>query len=234
MPETLTEETTVFDYDELDHRAKANALDWFANQCCADNDWAQSTIDCAKEDGRKYGFEIDDVRYSISYSQGDGASWTGRINLDDFINACIPHDDPHIGAYIAIQAFIKDGWIGEHVDVISRSYYYSHSGGMYLGNLDDNALFSLIDRHDQRRNNVIEADGPLQGANVADLANDIDYEIMREDLERRLIDKAKEFADDIHEQLVADYEWETGEEHFRECIYINGWRFDENGKFVPQ
>ena len=47
--------------------------------------WDNCVIEDAKEQGRLRGFEIDKIYYSGFWSQGDGASWTGTINLTKFL-----------------------------------------------------------------------------------------------------------------------------------------------------
>ena len=47
---------------------------------------AEELIKQAKEEGQEYGFVIEHVLYNGFYSQGDGASWTGYVDIPKYIS----------------------------------------------------------------------------------------------------------------------------------------------------
>lgn len=89
MPEVITREITVYKFNELSETAKQHAIDDYA-QRSMDWEWWDTVYEDAKEDGKALGYDIDDIRFSGFWSQGDGASWTGRVNLYTFIEKHIP------------------------------------------------------------------------------------------------------------------------------------------------
>ena len=69
-------EIRVYDYEELSENAKARARDWY-REGGLDYDWYDSLFDWAKQAGACLGVQVDDIRFSGFWSQGDGASFTG-------------------------------------------------------------------------------------------------------------------------------------------------------------
>lgn len=214
-------EQTVYEYHELSDKAKD------AVRCTLIQNWeTDHIIDQAKADAPA-GFIIDDVRYSVTYSQGDGASWTGAINLIKFFEA---HPDPdYIGEEAIIIELMRNDWIDSTADVNQHSFHYVHSGTMKLGEVRDYAESAEDDA-----NNPVLAFGILENANVKDLFTSDDWDWARrlDAMLERALQAVRDYADHIYKQLQEDYEWQISDENIEELIYINGWRFDINGKFI--
>ena len=214
-------EQTVYEYHELSDKAKEEV------RCTLIQNWeTDDIIDQAKAEAPK-GFYIDDVRYSVTYSQGDGASWTGQINLIEFFEA---NPDPdYIGEEAIIIELMRNNWIDDCAGVNQNSYHYVHSGTMRLGDVIDYA-----DSAEDDSNNPVLAVGILENANVKDLFTSDDWDWARrlDAMLERALDAVKDYADVIYGQLKEDYEWQISDENIEENIYINGWRFDINGKFI--
>ena len=219
--ETITLEQTVYEYHELSDKAKDEV------RCTLIQNWeTDHIIDQAKADAPA-GFIIDDVRYSVTYSQGDGASWTGMINLIEFFEA---HPDPdYIGEEAIIIELMRNDWIDKEAEVNQYSYHYVHSGTMRLSDVIDYA-----DSAEDDSNNPVLAVGVLENANVKDLFTSDDWDWARrlDAMLERALQAVKDYADVIYKQLQEDYEWQISDENIEELIYINGWRFDINGKFI--
>ena len=219
--ETITLEQTVYEYHELSDKAKDEV------RCMLIQNWeTDHIIDNAKECPEK-GFIIDDVRYSVTYSQGDGASWTGSIDLITYFEA---HPDPdYIGEEAIIIELMRNDWIDDKADVNQNSYHYVHSGTMRLGDVRDYA-----DSAEDDSNNPVLAVGILENANVKDLFTSDDWDWARrlDAMLDRVLADARDYADHIYKQLQEDYEYQISDENIEELIYINGWRFDINGKII--
>lgn len=58
------------------------------------------------------------------------------------------------------------------------------------------------------------------------------YDVYRDigDAENEVTQLLRDFADWIYEQLEAEYEYQTSEEHILEACKDNGYEFDENGR----
>ena len=219
--ELVTTQQEVYEYHELSDKAKDEV------RCTLIQNWeTDDIIDQAKAEAPK-GFYIDDVRYSVTYSQGDGASWTGQINLIEFFEA---NPDPEfIGEEVMIIELMRNDWIDKEAEVNQNSYHYVHSGTMKLSDVIDYA-----DSAEDDSNNSVLAVGILENANVKDLFTSDDWDWARrlDAMLDRVLADARDYADHIYKQLQEDYEWQISDENIEELIYINGWRFDINGKFI--
>jgi hypothetical protein len=216
--ETITQPLA---FDELPHHAKYHAIAEYGQP---PDDWHDEIIARAKEDGPARGFVIDDVAFNGFHSQGDGASWTGYVDLPDFIEYHNKPDAKDFAQYVVLRELIKDGWCEEQVSISQHAYYYSHSGTMRSGGVDDRIHYAEDDSVMDR--------GILEGANVKELANSIDTDYLFNQLDEWLLSKAKDFADDIYKQLREEYEAYTSEEYFKDICDINGWRFDQRGNLT--
>jgi hypothetical protein len=215
MPTEIT--TLAYKFEELSDTAKNKVREWFSQ----DIDLSY-VIDDYKEKGEELGFRIDDVQYRVSYSQGDGASWTGTIHLPSFAER-IPASDPNYAAYMVLIELMRDGLVDNKVAIGRSSYFYNHSGTMGVEGIRQEKFY------DQ---DTTIYDGILQGANVWELFDNVVTDEFLETVQVGILKEAKEFADKIYKALVEAYEWEIGDEHIAECADINEWLFDENGKIV--
>jgi len=215
------------EFEDLDKNAKSNAIHLYGEP---PDDWYEEVY--AQYIGDKEleakGMFVDDIQYSGFYSQGDGASWTGRINLDDFIQHYVKPDHPDAGRYIALLALMQEDWISIRALIYTTSFMYVHSGGMKIEGVD---LMADIDAED---NDVVFKQGIFQGAVINAVARAIGVESLVNDLEEWVLAEARVLADEIYIALRDEYEHYTSEEYFMELIYINGWRFDSKGNLLTE
>jgi hypothetical protein len=215
------------EFEELDPRAKHNAISKYGDP---PDDWYESIY--AQYIGDKElefkGMFVDQIYYSGFYSQGDGASWTGRINLDDFITHYVKPEHPDAGRYMALLALMQEEWISVRALIYTTSFMYVHSGGMRLEGVD---VMADIDADD---NDLVFRQGIFQGASINDVARAIGVESLINDLEEWVLAEARSLADEIYVALRDEYEAYTSEETFNELIYINGWRFDSKGNLLTE
>ena len=215
------------EFEELNSNAKSNAISKYGEP---PDDWYEPIY--AQYIGDKEleakGMFVDQIHYSGFYSQGDGASWTGRINLDDFIQHHVKPDHPDAGRYMALLALMQEEWISVRALIYTTSFMYVHSGGMRLEGVD---VMADIDADD---NDSVFTQGIFQGAGINDVARAIGVEGLVNDLEEWVLKEAKSLADEIYIALRDEYEHYTSEETFNELIYINGWRFDSKGNLLTE
>ena len=219
MPTTI--EQTVYEYHELSDKAKDEVRSILIQNWETDH-----IIDQAKGNAPK-GFYIDDVRYSVTYSQGDGASWTGSINFIEYFEA---HPDPdYIGEEAIIIELMRNDWIDKEAEVNQNSYHYVDSSTMRLSDVVDYA-----ESVENDSNNPVLAVGILENANVKDLftSHDWDWAHRLDAMLERALEAVKEYADNIYTQIKEDYEWQVSDENINELIYINGWRFNKRGEII--
>ena len=208
-------------FQQLAYRAKQNAISEYGQP---PDDWYEEIYARAKEDAPARGFSINEIQFNGFSSQGDGASWTGYVDLADFIEY---HNDPDakdFAQYVVLRELIRDGWCEEKVNINRHAFIYSHSGTMVTEGLDDRINYadddSVMDR------------GILEGANVKELANSIDTDALFNDLDGWVLSRARAYADGIYKQLKEEYEAYTSEEYFIDLCDINGWRFDNHGTLI--
>ena len=212
-------EQTVYEYHELSDKAKDEV------RCMLIQNWeTDHIIDFVKADAPK-GFTIEDVRYSVTYSQGDGASWTGQINLIEFFEANPDHE--FIGEEVIIIELMRNDWIDKSAEVNQNSFHYVDSSTMRLSDVVDYA-----ESAEEDSNNPLLSVGILENANVKELFDSFHWAKRLDLMIERALQATKDYADGIYGQLKEDYEWQISDENIEENIYINGWRFDINGKII--
>jgi hypothetical protein len=226
MTEETETEQTEFSYRELSAKAQEKARDWFCSTL--DYEWWEHTYSYATEQGKERGFDIEDIRFSGFCSQGDGASWTGRVDLRQFLEHHLKEDNPEYGRYFVLQALLDEDWVEKYVTIERYGYLYVHSGQMREGGVSLSALDGLDEDSEER----LQADGPLQRADVYQLHVGIDTDALVDELLEWIIKEAREYADGIYADLEAEHEHLTSEESLIEGAYANGWRFDEDGDLV--
>jgi len=210
------------EFEELDQRAKDNAIHLYGEP---PDDWYECMHDRFKEEGFAKGFIIDEIQFSGFSSQGDGASWTGRVHLMPFIEHFVTHEHPEFSRYTVLMELLRNDWVDPTMGVSRKSFYYTHSGTMSYDSIRCYASLG------EDNGDVIEQ-GILQGASVAELDQAIDTERLVCELEEFAIRMAREYADEIYKALKEEYEGYTSEDYFKELIYINGWRFNNKGELT--
>lgn len=222
MPTEIT--IMGYKFNELNEKAKQKVREWHAEGM---HDWWDCTYDDAKTRGAEKGFDIEDIRFSGFWSQGDGAHWTGRINLHEFITANLDPEGAWIGEDVILLELLDDGWIDRYIVVHNPNFRYCHSGGMRLGDYPDNALESLDDDDD-----AVLAQGVMAGANVAQLRDSFDWQTRINEWCDEAIQQARSFADDIYKKLRDEYDELTSDECIAETCDANDWLFNEKGELL--
>jgi hypothetical protein len=218
-----TTTTQPLAFQQLSNYAKHHAIAEYGQP---PDDWHEEIINRAKEDGPARGFNIDEVLFTGFHSQGDGASWTGFIDLVEFITYHSKPEDADYAEHTVLVELIKDGWCEEKVAISRSGFYYNHSGMMRSAGIDDRIHYAEDDSVMDR--------GILEGANVKELAKSIDTDYLFNQLDEWVLDKAQKYADGIYKQLREEYEHYTSEEYFIDLCDINGWRFDQRGILIQE
>ena len=218
---TKTIEITLYQFDELNDKAKEKAVQNYHNNWMQDERWG-STYDYMKEEGEhKHGFRVDDIRFSGFWSQGDGASWCGAVDLGDWVRKTFNSTDLEHPLTQIFLALLDEGWIESKVLVSFNSSHYCHENTMHVNNIDH--YYKIDD------DSVMEM-GMFKGANVAELIHLIESTL--DTLYERLVEECQDFARTIYKELEADYEAQTTEEVIAESYAINDVWFDETGRIA--
>lgn len=216
---TKTIEVTLYQYDELDEKAKEKARENYITNWMSD-DWHECTIEYMKEEGEhKHGFRVDDIRFSGFWSQGDGASWCGAVNVREWIKSKPTEYQEHATTQIVL-ALIDEGWVDEQVLVSFNGGRYCHENTMGVGGIS--CTEPISDEEMER--------GMFKGAQVDELIKIVDApQGALYDMSKEIEEDCKAFARTIYRELEADYDGQTTYEAIAESYAINDVWFDETG-----
>ena len=134
-------------------------------------------------------------------------------------------EGPDYGSLITLLELYNDGWIEEKVSVSRRSFMHNHSGTMRIDQVGYGYAVA-------KEGDTIKAASPLQGADVRELYEGIDIDMLLNDIYDAALVEAKHYADKIYAALEEAYDYEMCDEHVAEISDINAWEFDESGRLV--
>lgn len=215
-----TIETKVYQFDELDERAKERARDWFrqVDDAFQDNG-AECIIDDAVRLGALIGIRIGTksvplmgggtrqkpvIYWSGFHSQGDGASFSGSYAYRPGSVQALATEAP-TGSDKGHEGNNEVNRIARDLRDLQRRHFYRLQANIYTGGL---YVHSHTMRFDVERSDSV---------NVPD--NDVDT------LETLL----RDFADWIYRSLKREYEYQQSDEQVDETIRANEYEFDEEG-----
>lgn len=184
------------------------------------NQWAQNiefdadfVIDEFKRSMEPYVKDMD-IRWSGFWSQGDGASFSGSVNLLavlDYIDA----DNNH---YL-YRELMRAGELWQTAK-LSNTGHYCHEGTM---NLEDPDCYT---------SNRVVSKGPLMGLDLNTLADSDEYDANNKiaQLVQAGADEVlawlKDQARELYKELEQEYEYQTSKEQFIEWAEANEVEFD--------
>jgi len=161
---------------------------------------AQDFLEYSKSKGLDHGFRIEKIQYTGFYSQGDGASWLGKIYLDDWLEL---HPEVISKEEIKkIKALIDNSHVDNRIDVVritqGCSHFSYHEKTMYL-DIDtcepaDDELFT---------------EGEFKGFPAIQVFKDVEKTL--ETIQSKILEECRTYAIDIHKELETIY-WEYGDE----------------------
>ena len=213
----------IYKYSELSDAAKQKARENFVENWMH-HDWWDCTYDYMKEEGYKHGFHIHDIRFSGFWSQGDGASWCGRVDLKGWIEHSFTTTDQEHPLTQIFLALLDEGWIESKVMVSFSTSRYCHENTLHINEIDH---YYRIDD-----DSVMER-GMFKGASVADLVGMLSIKDgVLDTLYERLDAECKDFAQTIYRALEEDYEAQISEESVADIYEANGAMFGEGGNFL--
>lgn len=219
-----------YEFKELSAEAREKALAAHVEHGM-DYDWWNDVYYDAITDGRESGFELDDIRFSGFSSQGDGASWTGRVRVLEYLNWKIPQmqpDDTALPSYITMRELVDNEMLFSRIEI-------TRGGGMYV---HENTMLCETDSSDYGSTDPEDWDtttlhkGVLAGARVADLLEAYDFGTVINSIIQDSLQDARAYAKEIYRQLEKEHDWLTSPEGFAETAEANDWRFDESGDFL--
>ena len=199
-------------YKELSDTAKEHAFKRHV-EYAQSNDyyWWENTQEywAEKLEGLGIYTDTNKMHFSGFHSQGDGACFTGSINLREFLEAHPDLKKEHVKLYMAVIPFDGRGAACEYYDLeLTRhgSTNYSHENTVQLGTWDLNILPELDDDEGE------------------------DYELYMMEAESDIEEQCREYMKEIYRDLEKDYEYMQSMEHFLEEVDYKD--FDEDGELT--
>lgn len=174
--------------------------------------WWEDVYELMAERGLERGFKIKRMRFSGFWSQGDGASWEGRVMLDKYAHYKKEEKDKDARWQIMlamVEANDAWGWL----DVQFDADRYCHENTMRC----DNTIF--ISAADE----IVSA-GMLKGARCGDLHIAVGGDAFENEVRDEVQEAARGYAREIYSALEKEYEYLTSDEYFEEL-----GEFDEHG-----
>ena len=205
-------ETNVFQYDELDDRAKERAREWYSRHVFEDScDW-EFVYEDAVRVAEILGIEIEplyvplmngksrktpSIFFSGFSSQGDGACFEGTYRYAK-------------GATKKIRQYAPQDKelhrIADELQAVQRKHFYHLIASMnHTGHYCHSGCMSVEVEHNEDRYRDIG------------------------DAEEEITQLMCDFADWIYERLSDEYDYQTSDEAVEEAIRANEYEFDEEG-----
>lgn len=241
-------ETKLYQFDELNERAKEKARDWFRQALCDDTYFSESVIADAADRAAEMGFNIrthavklmngstrydPSVFYSGFSSQGDGACFEGTWNAADVkadkLKESAPQDkDLHriVDEFAKVAATYPNAF-----------FSVKHSGHYY------HELCTQFDCNPGEFSGSIAVDVDCEECDGSGVSTDrsrpyecatcLDATVARwttDFPENTLIETAREFMRWIYSALETEWEYQNANEQVDENIRANEYEFTEEGE----
>lgn len=160
--------------------------------------------------------DVSGILYSISYSQGDYAQFTGRVYLEKFLDEFDTENE-----YFVLREALKMDDCGEYI-VISRSSYNRGGAsfdciewrGMEEGYFEDDDVVG----YNERTASI------LKGMNYREYYN-VCEELIG-DLEEWIKGKCESLFSKLYDDITSELEYQTSEESFVEWAACNDAEFE--------
>ena len=216
MPKTITKECKVYSFGELSDDVKEKVIEKHRQYAYEDSYHSESLKEYFKEYLEERGLPSEEIEFSLSYCQGDGVAFYGRIvnwrrddsSLEKFLK--------HYNAYDKFKDLAKYAYIRIEIARNRNGYHYSHYNTMCV---DVEWESSLQDYDDELRQAVVDKiEEPFE-----DLAKEL-----REVVEEIVVEVSKE----LEKQGYAYFDDVYSDERITEEIKINEYRFTEDGTII--
>jgi hypothetical protein len=172
-------------YKDLSIEAKQVALEHHSNNA-ADYEWDEDIKADWVEKLESVGIytDINSITWTGFWSQGDGASFTGSINLKEFLEAHPDIKNNNRALYITTIPFNGEAQCDWYIDLNKSSSRYHHE-------------------------HTVGIDVSDRGCTLTD---EDEMESLWVDAEEEILDQCRRYMKDIYRALETEYEYITGEE----------------------
>lgn len=164
--------------------------------------WWDTAYEEAKTDALPLGFRVDDIEFSGFYSQGDGAAWSGIVDIPKFIEVNNLQEKPD---WFLLYELVRIGCVYRRMEIYTSGRMQMCSSG-FADMCDDDYIVDS---------------GVLMGATIGTLLEGV---ILWE-MEGVMLDAAKDYASGIYNALMQEYDYLTSEESFVDYCEANEMDF---------
>jgi len=147
------------------------------------------------------GITVDTIGYCISYSQGDGAHFDGRVDIPTFMEHTKLNEQ-----YLALYLACKDDGSYVNISTTHRGNMQVNDWNMWANQTAPSGIFSDLPQIDWEEL--------------------IDSQTDAVDMEGEVLALCRSLAHDLYISLRDEYEWYTSEESFIESCECNDITFE--------
>lgn len=143
---TKTKTYECYSYDELEEHIKEKVIE-NNYEINIFEDWYEPIEENTSNELLECGITTDKFYFSLSYSQGDGASFTGKIDLIKYIKS------QKLEKYYYFVDFMESQGDKEYeLNIYQRGYYYHE----YTMNLEDNNSIDFDEKAEKQFDEIYE------------------------------------------------------------------------------
>jgi len=198
------ETNNIYKFSELEEKAQKTAMDRYREYGLNDDWYDFIFYDFIKKAAKK-GFNTtsDNIQFSGFYSQGDGASFTGSVNIEKYL---ISENNP----YPFLLWAIHQEFIDQYINIYRKSSFYSHE-----------FTCAVSDEYD------INYCG-IKNDKTFDRWANLFLDALTSDLKNTYLDLCRE----LNSMLEKEYDYQTSDEYIKEIFELNDYEFYISGKIA--
>jgi hypothetical protein len=195
---TITYTKDLYKFEELSAEAKQNAINAYE----LDYEWWDGCYEMWQEKLEALGYDDVKINFSGFWSSGDGASFTGRVNVEKWIEVNEPVKYKRILKLLKADAIevssnkiVRDRW---------TNYVHWNTTSLYLS-------FEMYGRAGTSSLRVVS---------------------LIDELEQDIFSQYQSLNKEIYSSLEKEYDFLKSEECFKKTAEDNEWWFDVDGKLT--
>jgi hypothetical protein len=224
-----SEEGKTYSFDELPKEAKEKAIEKNRDINIEYTEWYEPIIDNFEYAMEKLGLTDVEVEFTGFYSQGDGASFTARVENEELF----------LKRALDINASTEFLDMGENEDTSKEDDELRQLMGdlRNIGydtreKLKPEDLYMEIFRISSRysHENTIEASVKMEELDVED--DDRDWNKFQDEMESMITDWAREESKELYQRLEEYYEGLQSDEEVAKTLIANDYEFNEEGEIL--
>lgn len=234
-----TTELKIFAYSELEGKAKDKARDWLMERAF-DGDWYDFVYDEWVGVLGRFGFYDININFSLSYSQGNGASFSAKIPIHAFLSSM--------------------GYTGEKSEAVEKTIseqpteeHWKEVKKIVEGNIEKSERRAWVVRAWVVKNaaellgtakitnghggyyvheNTMRVEFDYCWLNEWTLAQESLMENFYDELQGDILHFSKTMSRAIYKALQSEEEWLSSDENLTSLAESNGYEFTKNGTWV--